>query len=92
MAAAQKQRSRRQIQFYARSRNCEKRGNVVFTGRSQLDNFRINELFTRKPGLGQKPPHARMKPEHGSQEFLNNRHGPVLATNVQQLVTRNSVL
>jgi hypothetical protein len=92
MAAAQKQRRRRQIQFNPRSCNRKKRGNVVFTRRSQRYDFRINELFTRKPGLGQKPPHTRMKPEHGSQELLNNRHQPILATNVQQFVTRNSVL
>ena len=92
MSLAEKQRSRRQIQLKPSSRNRKKRGNVIFGSRSQPHDFRIDELFTSKPGLSQEPPYSRMKPEHRGYNFFNNSHQPVPASDVEQLVTCNSVL
>jgi hypothetical protein len=73
MTFAKKERCRPQIQLERHSRNGKKRGDVIIAGGSQPHDFRIDELFTRKPGLSQKPPHPRVKPEHRGGNFFNNR-------------------
>jgi hypothetical protein len=92
MATTQKERRRSQVQFDPRSCDGKQRGNVVFTSRGQSHDLRIHKLFAGKPGLGEKPPHPRMKPERGGHKLFNNGDQPVHTAHVKQFVTGNPVL
>ena len=92
MTTAKKKRSRREVQLNPRTGNREERGNVMFAGVRPPNNLRVDELFSREPGLRQKPPYARMEPEHGRNHFFNHRDQPVVAPHMKQFVTRYSVL
>jgi hypothetical protein len=92
MTFAQKERSRRQIQLEPHSGNRKEREDVLVACGSQPHDLRINELFTSKPGLPEKPPNSRMKPERCGDNFFNDGYEPVAASNVKEFVTRNSVL
>jgi len=93
MTFAQKKRHRwRHIELNRHSCNGKKRGYVLIAIGSQPHDLRIDELFTREPGLGQKPPYSRMKPEHRRGNLFDNRHEPIPASNMKQFMTCNSVL
>jgi hypothetical protein len=71
MTFAQEGRRRRQNGVKPRSRHCKKRRNVVSAGRGEPHDLCIHELFSGKTGLRHEPPHSRMKPECGGDDFLN---------------------